>query len=351
MVHEYACQDVNHSDVEKTDEEHKKASIVRPTSTHGIGVHLPILAPGARLQQGEHRVLHGAKGVEQRLDVLVALVVYLVGVQVLQLGYRTLNEDKAEHQKDEGQHDEAPKHSDDGSDERIHHEAQLCEESQDPDNAEDLRDLEHTQRPHEDQARAAVLPDSQDNLLIYRLQHQEQIEEVPRHVLVAEEVHLVGGEFRDQFARVEDQKGHFKSGQRVACTTILEFRDLVVGGVNREGCVASNDRSRHRLHPFPTNNLCGAVRPGGLLQLFPPLEPLNARNLQLAPQRVGGFVGVFEVQTISASQTGRGREVSGGASPTKFLRGCRGLLSDKVVDEATSSAAGQRKPSRRLHVR
>mmetsp|Transcript_7317 Transcript_7317/g.20534 ORF Transcript_7317/g.20534 Transcript_7317/m.20534 type:complete len:291 (+) Transcript_7317:499-1371(+) len=198
-LNEEAVQGVHHDEEEERDVEQEEGIEDPPGLAEGTCHRPPAGAVRAGHVQRDHRLRDGAPVLG---DPGVHLP--LVGA-VLEVADGGLHEADPEHEVREEYEQDAPEHGLHAAEYRVHHQAQLAERPEDADHPERLHHLQQPDGPEERHVGLRDLRGRQvDHDVLEGRQDEQDVEDVPGPVGLAEEVQLVGPEPQEQLQRVEE---------------------------------------------------------------------------------------------------------------------------------------------------
>mmetsp|Transcript_107149 Transcript_107149/g.228810 ORF Transcript_107149/g.228810 Transcript_107149/m.228810 type:complete len:249 (-) Transcript_107149:714-1460(-) len=191
------------------------------------------------------------------------------------MGCKALDEDESEDVEDEDEHCEAPKQGNKRAQQRVEHEAQRSEETHHSQDAKDLRHLEDAQGAHEgDLDGSRISQEEHHDLVVDRENDQDEIEDVPAHFLIHEEIAAVHHKLQGQFQYVEDQETRIHVAYQRR-RILVQVRNFFVCGVDREHGVQEDHRCGEPVEPLAQHNPGKTASAGWLLQLHPPIRHID----------------------------------------------------------------------------
>mmetsp|Transcript_47576 Transcript_47576/g.133968 ORF Transcript_47576/g.133968 Transcript_47576/m.133968 type:complete len:609 (+) Transcript_47576:179-2005(+) len=264
--------DVQESNLREQDEEEKHGAIHHAGRGQDVVERAPIVAPGATPEARHHRPVNGAEAVNQRLPLLLCDLLVLQ-----QVGANSLDECQAEQEERHDQHDATPKKGYERARHGVYHEAQLRDEAKHLENTQGLYDLHQAHRSEKRHTDVGLQPYKEtDDVLVYGAEDQNQVEDVPRHVLVDEVEPLVHTQAEYDLGEEEEvQEPLAESHPRRRAAR--QVRDGVVDEHDHETRVGDDRKCADHVEEDALDEPSQATCARRLPQVCPPLRPSDAK--------------------------------------------------------------------------
>mmetsp|Transcript_89780 Transcript_89780/g.249366 ORF Transcript_89780/g.249366 Transcript_89780/m.249366 type:complete len:236 (+) Transcript_89780:395-1102(+) len=186
-----------------------------------------------------------------------------------------MHEHQGEHVEEEEQHDERPPQGDGAIPEARHQRREGAEDLQQPEGAQDPRELQQAHDPHEGDVRVLVVhAQLPEHCVRQGDDHHDEVEDVPVHVGVQEEVGAVHGHAQDQLGGEEAEDGPLYPRERLG-SLLAQVLHLPVRRPGHERRAEQDDGGAGARERVREDQPGQPAHPPRLLQLLPPLRGVH----------------------------------------------------------------------------